>query len=89
MKNQVIRRVREYHQTMKIINEAAVLNVGFRKVLNPKGNDIRAVNIALVSLAAESLQNMPPDLRLDMQERFLKSYCKAANAPFTFYKLGE
>ena len=89
MKNQVIHRVREYHKTMKVINEAAVLSDGFHKVLNPEGNDIRAVNIALIALAVDSMRDMPPDLRLDMQERFLKSYCKAADAPFTFYKLGE
>lgn len=53
------------------------------------GKDLRAVNVACVDTAVHTLHNLTAAQKLDYQERFLKAYIAASDAPFTFYRLGQ
>lgn len=74
---------------MQMVDDARILHSKFLSVLPAKGVDSRVLSIAIIALAAQSIRDLPPELQFEMKERFLKSYIKAADAPFTIYKLGH
>ena len=88
--NNAVRRIRLVKEVKMLNRQANDLHGQFVNCMRRTPRcDIRAANIALIMVAAQTLQQCDPKTKLLMQEKFLKTYTKASDAPFTFYKLGH
>lgn len=85
----LVQRLELTKDAIRLQKEARAIHQEFRKICLKHRADIRAINIAAIEISVDTQVGMSDASRRDLQERFLKSYVKAADAPFTFYKLGQ
>lgn len=84
-----LKQIAAVPENQKIFKESEAMYAGFIRAIGPKGGDSRAISIACIMLVSAALRDLPPELKVPMQEKFLKGFIKHSQAPFTYYKLGQ